>query len=473
MSEEGGINILHVESEPEVAKMTAELLEQEPDRFCVETVPRTQDALEFLADNRVDCIISDYEMPDETGIELLEAVREKNPNLPFILYTANGSEEVASEAITAGVTDYLQKEPGTSQNPVLAHRIRNAVDTYRSRQAIKDTEQKLSELAENTDEILFMFDSDWSELLFINSAYEEVWDRSIEELKANPRSFLGNIHPEDRELVEETLERILAGNPTEVEHRVVTDEGDVRWIYSEAKPVFDDDGEFTRIVGFVRDITDTKEYEAELERQNERLEEFASVVSHDLQSPLAVASGRLKLAQEDCSSEHLERAVEAVERGQALVSDLLLYAREGEDVNEVEPAPLSEITASCWQNVVTGDADLEIETEESIRADRSRLRQLLENLIRNAVEHAGENPSITVGETESGFYVADDGPGIPPEERDEVFEPGYSTGHDSTGFGLAIVKQIADAHGWDICITESDQGGARFEVSGVDPAGAD
>lgn len=470
MSGVGRIVVLHVDDEPEFANLTAEMLEQEDDRFTVETTTRASDALDFLADHDVNCIVSDYEMPGETGIDFLEAVRDRYPDLPFILYTGKGSEEIASEAITAGVTEYLQKEAGSSQYTVLANRIRNAVDKYHSRQAVKETEQKLSELAENTDEILFMFDSDWSELLFINSAYEEVWNQSIEELKANPRSFLGNIHPDDQELVEQTLEQILAGEPTEVEHRILTDEGDVRWIYSEAKPVFNDEGEFSRIVGFVRDITDTKEYEAELERQNERLDEFASIVSHELQSPLTVASGRLELAQEECSSEELERAMDAIERSQALVSDLLTFAREGEDVNEVEPVMLSDLTTTCWQNVVTDDADLEIETDQTIRADRSRLSQLLENLIRNAVEHAGEDTSVIVGETEAGFYVADDGPGIPPAESDEVFEPGYSTADDSTGFGLAIVKQIADAHGWDIRVCESEDGGARFEISGVEPA---
>ena len=76
--------------------------------------------------------------------------------------------------------------------------------------------------------------------------------------------------------------------------------------------------------------------------------------------------------------------------------------------------------------------------------------------------------NINVGSLADGFYVADDGAGIPKGEREDVFEPGYSTTTDGTGFGLRIVKQIADAHGWDICVTDSENDGARFEITEVD-----
>ena len=102
-----------------------------------------------------------------------------------------------------------------------------------------------------------------------------------------------------------------------------------------------------------------------------------------------------------------------------------------------------------------------------LQADATRLRQLLENLFRNSVDHGGEDVTITVGTLADGFYVADDGPGIPEAERDQVFESGYSTNRDGTGFGLAIVEEIAAGHGWEITVTEGVEGGARFEVTGV------
>jgi signal transduction histidine kinase len=106
--------------------------------------------------------------------------------------------------------------------------------------------------------------------------------------------------------------------------------------------------------------------------------------------------------------------------------------------------------------------------DQTILADHGRLRQLLENLFRNAVDHGGEDVAITVGELEQGFYVADDGPGISPDNRDNVFESGYSTSEDGNGLGLQIVKQIVDGHDWDITVTESKEGGARFEITSVE-----
>jgi signal transduction histidine kinase len=93
------------------------------------------------------------------------------------------------------------------------------------------------------------------------------------------------------------------------------------------------------------------------------------------------------------------------------------------------------------------------------------VKQLLENLFGNAVEHGGPEVAITVGEVADGFYVSDDGPGIPPAERTAIFEPGYSTNSDGTGLGLSIVERVAEAHGWAVRITESESGGARFEIS--------
>jgi len=207
-----------------------------------------------------------------------------------------------------------------------------------------------------------------------------------------------------------------------------------------------------------------------LERQNERLEEFASVVSHDLRNPLQVADLRLELAREECDSDHLGDVADALDRSQALVDDLLTLAREGEPVGETEPVDLGEVAEICWHTTAAPDATFRVETDRTVLADRSRLRQLFENLYRNAVEHAGDDVTITVGATDEGFYVEDDGPGIPAEERESVFEGGYSTTADGTGFGLRIVEQVATAHGWEVRVTDGTGGGARFEVSGVDVA---
>ena len=216
----------------------------------------------------------------------------------------------------------------------------------------------------------------------------------------------------------------------------------------------------------LRDVTEQVRREAELERQNERLDEFASVVSHDLRNPLAVAEGYVDLAYEENDTTHLVRAADAIDRMNALVDDLLTLARDGRSVDEVERVSLASIVDAAWRNV-GGDVTLVNEADGAVEADARRLQQLFENLFRNAVEHGGPNVTITVGRGDDDFFVEDDGLGVPAGDRDRVFEHGFSTSPSGTGFGLAIVRTIAEAHDWSVRLVEGRDGGARFEFSGV------
>lgn len=222
----------------------------------------------------------------------------------------------------------------------------------------------------------------------------------------------------------------------------------------------------TQVLSRITRERELHERERELTRERDRLEQFANLVSHDLRTPLAVATGRLELASEECDSEHLPDVDRALGRMERLIEDLLTLAREGEAVGEPEPVRLAEFVDSCWSTVETRQATLRLDTDLTVRADESRLAQVFENLFRNAIEHADDDVTITVGELEdgSGFFVEDDGPGIPEDEREDVFKSGYSTSSDGTGFGLAIVDQIVEAHGWRIAVTEG-AAGARFEIT--------
>jgi signal transduction histidine kinase len=238
--------------------------------------------------------------------------------------------------------------------------------------------------------------------------------------------------------------------------------------------------DYSRVYVIGTDITEQKRRERELERQNERLDAFASVVSHDLRSPLSVAAGRLELARGECDSDHLDAVANAHDRMEALVDDLLELARQGEPVGETEPVALGETLGACWDGVATADATLQVETDGRIRADPGRFRQLMENLYRNSVEHGStgsrtgsdnaRDVTVTVGELDdgSGLYVEDDGPGIDPDDRETVFEAGYTTDSEGTGFGLSIVAEVAEAHGWAVAVTDGTDGGARFEITGVE-----
>lgn len=208
---------------------------------------------------------------------------------------------------------------------------------------------------------------------------------------------------------------------------------------------------------------------AHLRAERDRLAEFSSIVSHDLRNPLNVATGRAELlAQELDENEHIRPLQESLARMDAIIADLLTLARHGDTLGDTEAVALRTVTTDCWETVATGDAELIVTDDKTIYADQSRLKQLFENLYRNAIEHVGPTVTVTVGALDNGFYIADDGPGVDPELVEDIFTPGYSTQDDGTGFGLAIVEQIVTAHDWTIQCTEGVDGGARFEITGVD-----
>jgi len=220
----------------------------------------------------------------------------------------------------------------------------------------------------------------------------------------------------------------------------------------------------------LRDITEKADHIEELERANRRLDKFASIVSHDLRNPLNIARGRVDLAGEKTETDDIAIASQALERMEAIIDDVLTLTRQGQAVTSMEWRRLSEIAQSSWLNCDTADGDLVVESDLRVCCDSSRLKRLLENLYRNTIEHAGTDCTVRVGSLahESGFYIADDGPGIPKEDRDRLVEYEYSTAAQSSGLGLAIVKEITQAHGWQLRLSDSSEGGARIEVTDMD-----
>jgi PAS domain S-box-containing protein len=730
------IRVLHVDDDPGLRGVVGSALEREDDRFVVESAADAAAALDRLDDDDVDCIVSDYEMTGRNGVEFLKAVRESWPDLPFMLFTAKGSETVASEAISAGVTDYLQKGTDSSQYAVLANRVSNAVERYRSKRRADRLEREYRLVAETATDAFWTLDPDsgsirmdglrnfgydghepdrqwWVRRLHpadrervleadasLLAGDDDVFDErlgdrgrfsieyrwrradgtyadcvergvvlfedgdpvrmvgtmtDVSERKATERelrryertvnsmreaaciydeegrfelvneylaSFYGtnrdalegersNLIPKirDEEGADDAYRALLDGDRTELtgevetefpgvgyevlayrltpmvvdggiegvvgvarevtdrkqrereiertnallsalfetlpvgvavldgdgrirranrraetvlgltkseitdrtyndpewqivdsdgepvpdddlpfarvmetgdpvfdyEHGIEWPDGSRRWVSVNAAPLTTDAAAAERVVTVITDVTDQREHERALERQNERLDEFASIVSHDLRSPLTVAMGGLELAREECDSEELDRVERAHERMTALIDDLLTLARDGPATIEATAVDLEAAVDTCWGRFDTEGAVLVVDTDRTVRADRNRFLQLLENVLRNAVEHGstGNQPTdddvtVTVGDLPDGFYVEDDGPGIPESDRDAVFDAGYSTTEAGVGFGLRIVERVAEAHGWTVRITDGTDGGARFEFTGVE-----
>jgi len=747
------IRVLHVDDERDILDISSSWLERH-EQFTVTTEQDPSAALDRLGDERIHCLVSDYDMPGMTGLELLSAVREEYPDLPFILYTGKGNEEIASEAISAGVTDYLQKEVGPEQFEVLANRITHAVTERRTETALRESERTLSTLMRNLPGMVYRCRNEqgWP-MTFVSDGVVDLLGYGPAEITNGDVSFGEDVvHPEDREYVwTEVQDATSEGEPFKIEYRVWTEDGDQKWVWergrvvdtaedgtivfegvitditerkeheqqlrraeqryrriaeqdlfgiyilqdeiiryvnpktaemlgyepeeivgtsiyefipeerrepvrenirdriegkademqyeiptvrkdgsefvavvhggvieyegdpallgvlldvterkerereleqyetmidtvadgvyaldenfefvtvndgmveltgydretligSEAKLLLDEagarrslenrrklresdreeitetvtircadgdhvpceirfrvltdeDGQFRGTAGVVRDVTERQRRERELRRQNERLEQFAHLVSHDLKGPLSVAKARaeeLALTGEDI---HYEKLRTAHDRMEAIIDDVLDLARQGRTVREETPVELAAVARDAWETV-SGDAGtLDVRTGATVLADRSRLQSMLENVFRNAVEHGstGSRPQAddtvehgsTSNRTESGdsadhadsevtvevgllpddagFYVADDGPGVPVGDREDAFDPGFSTDDDGTGFGLSIVETIAEAHGWQVFLTDAadgpaDTAGAQFSVTGV------
>lgn len=207
-----------------------------------------------------------------------------------------------------------------------------------------------------------------------------------------------------------------------------------------------------------------------MQRQRDQLEEFTRVVSHDIRNPLGIVEGYLDMAERTGDPEHFRRCRDAVDRMESLIDDLLFLTREGRTIGGREEIGLAALADESWSFVSAGGAALEVDTDRVLIGDWSRLQQVFENLFRNAVEHGGADVTARVGDLPdgSGIYVEDDGVGIPEDERDEVLVDGYTTDASGTGLGLTIIQQVVSAHGWEIAVGESAEGGARFEISGME-----
>ncbi|SDM52403.1 PAS fold-containing protein [Halogranum gelatinilyticum] len=228
----------------------------------------------------------------------------------------------------------------------------------------------------------------------------------------------------------------------------------------------DPDGTAGGSVLLYHDVTEREAHRRLLERRNDRLDTFTTTISHDLRNPLSVISGYVALTRDTGNLDHLDTVDRTVTRIADFLDDLLTLARQGRTIGD--PVRVS-LAALVDETVAAAETELTVEatTDRDLLADPDRLRQVFENLLHNAADHGGAT-TVRVGDLPDGFFVEDDGTGISAEKRETVFDYGYTTSAGGSGFGLVIVREIVEAHGWEIAVTEGSTGGARFEVTGVD-----
>ena len=341
-----------------------------------------------------------------------------------------------------------------------------------------DSPELYRAFVESTADIFTHINTD-GEMTYVTST-EEMTGRSRQEFLETPLEVY--LHPEDKERGLACFEQALAGEPTKpVELRFRHGDGYWIWIETSTSPVRTE-GDLEGIVTVSREITERKhreqevdETQAELEQsngklrwQNRRLDRFASVVSHDLQNPLSVANGRLILAREDCDNEHLDAIEKSLNRMASMIDELQTLLVTQHHVEETTPVSIAQRAKTAWETTDTGESNLVVLIDRDIQYEVNPgvLDHIFENLFRNAVVHNQTPVTVTVSELEErpGFSVADDGTGIPSTHLDTVLEHGYTTEVEGTGFGLGIVSEFVEAHGWELAITQSEAGGARFEI---------
>lgn len=222
----------------------------------------------------------------------------------------------------------------------------------------------------------------------------------------------------------------------------------------------------------LRDVTERHDTQQELQRQHEQFDTFATSVSHHLRNPIQVASGQVQLAREALPdsetrelAEQFDQVESALDRMETIITDLQTLAENGNSVESTETVDFADAVADATSTVSLGSATVSVDRGGTLQADRGRLLSILENLIRNSVEHAGSDVAMTLRLTEEGFVFEDDGPGI-DADHDRLFEYGYTTSDDGTGLGLSIVQTMVESHDWGINV-DTDHDGARFVVTGA------
>ncbi|MFB6154316.1 MAG: response regulator [Haloferacaceae archaeon] len=459
ISESDSVHVLCVDDEEGLAELVGTFLESAHSAITAVPKERVEAGLAYAEEADVDAIVSDYDMPTMTGLEFLDAVRQRDPAIPFILYTGKGSEEIASEAISKGVTEYMQKETGTDHYSVLANRVLNAVEQYRTEQQLQVERARFQSVFEQASDAMILADDDGT-YLNVNSATCELFGRAENELLGKTAA---DFTYDDFDF-DTAWESFKASTEERGLYPVERPDGTVRVAeYHATTNVLPG-----KHLSVLRDITERWEFERKLSHQKERLNEFAGVLSHDLKNPVEVAHGHVDLLAKrtdpDDRERHLEAIADAITRIDTVITDVLAISRDDSAPGEVSEVDLSELAANVWHRVNPIGPEPEIEAGLVVEADEGRLERLLTNLFRNSVEHGGETVNVGVGALEDeGFFVEDDGPGIPPDAREDVFEWHHSTKDEGTGIGLKSVKNTTESEGWTVSITESSPGGARFE----------
>lgn len=479
------------------------------------------DALKRLQSETVDCVVVNTDVADLPLERFVHRVRDGRPDLPVLLHGKESDPSPTVEVLTEEATDIITDPAVESVRKgikalVTGRRLDTAIEENRRLEdAIRAFATRTATLTDRVDieEALYesIMEADLYEFAWIGQVangsvhlqYPMEGDFDPAELASlvgvSDASFIeravvdGSVQTVNGEANTRSTSSLHTGMNSGASPTVATDGSTVQpGMSSVAVPIGETEGTpnvlllaTTRRVAF--DGAET-EHLADLgniaksalqsshdgqptSEETDRARRFAESLAHELRTPLGVASAHLEIGRETGDEESFKRVEGALERLDGVIDGILAVARN----DAVESPTMGSLEADveeAWSALDDPSVELILEGSVEYSADHPQVVRALSNLFRNALDHTTDPVTIRIGPLSDGFYVADNGPGIPPDRHEEVFEWGFTTVADGTGIGLSIVKEIVDLHGWDITITESAEGGARFEITGIDIAPA-
>ncbi len=364
---------------------------------------------------------------------------------------------------------------------------RDVTDRIEAERDRDQAAERFAQLASNATDVLWMFSADWEELLFINPAYESLYGGPIDETESDPTAFLECIHPDDREMVLATMDRISAGERVDMEYRVNPDLGYNRWVWVQGQPVVED-GEVVRIVGFSRDVTDRK-------RRERQLAVLDNVLRHNLRNDLNKILGYVERSKDD-DGVSLDECVRVVRR---VCEGLLRKADKQRQINRIlttspdpEPTDLVPIVERVVREVGETHPNARVETDlpatlfvEAPAAIEAAVTELVENAAEYDGEGGSEGTRIRVsgeridGGSEVVLEVADDNSPIPEyDHRVLTGDQEMTKVYHGSGLGLWIVYWVVDLSNGSVTYERVDDhnvvrvrlSGRGDETTATDPA---
>lgn len=430
----------------------------------IQSVDSAAAALELLAErDDVGCVVTAASLPDGRGVDLCTSIRDDDDQTPVILALSREDTDTAADALRAGATDCLFYD----DDPVtVRERIEDAVEEYCEAAINAEHSQLFTTLLEETPVAIYAKDANARHITISQMPGEmtrsDVIGKTDVEMYQGKPTFA-------QEAVADDMSVIESEEPIEERLESYGPEGQKNWAKTSKFPWYEADGSVGGLIGVTQNITEYKQTERRLEAMEERVDAFTNNLQHDLKTPLQVGISHLAFARETGSEESLDKIGSAFDRIEEMVDDMGSMTKLARPEDNIEQTvDLVDVIDGVWDVIRTDDATLTVDLPEETRlhADLNSLRPVIENLFKNAITHAGQDVTITVGATAAGgFYVADDGPGIPTHDRDAILQAGYTTSADGSGRGLHMISDTVADNDWNLVVTDSVGGGARFEIN--------